>query len=98
MAMDERLDCQTDETTDARALYTLALGEGECDDCLLAAQLRGAALVAPCDDDEVAGELTSLARAGLGLGQRAGARGLGSNAAAELRPVGLNSPRKPGRG
>ena len=70
--MDGRLACQTDETTDARGLYALALGD--CDDCLMATALRGASALLIEDDDASGGEITSLAKAGLALGQRADAR------------------------
>jgi hypothetical protein len=79
MAMDGRLACQTDETTDARETYGVQLGD--CDDCQVALAARGTALPLAFEDD--AGELTSLARAVLAGGQRADARSIAPGEAAQ---------------
>jgi hypothetical protein len=72
--MDGRLACQTDETPDARALYAARIFV-DCEDCQVGLATRGLAMAAPFEDDEPA-EITSLARAGLALGQRADARAI----------------------
>jgi hypothetical protein len=79
--MDGRLACQTDETTDAWEIYRLT--PGDCEDCRGAGLLRGVALAPPLEDD-APGEITSLAKAALGLGQPAPARAIAPHQSAAL--------------
>jgi hypothetical protein len=80
--MDGRLACQTDETTDAWEIYRLS--PGDCDDCKVAGQLRGVAMAPPLEDEGPA-DITSLAKAALGLGQAAPARAIAPQGSAALR-------------
>ena len=79
--MDGRLACQTDETTDARQNHGATVDD--CEDCRVVARLRGAPVALA--DDERAGPVTSLARAALGLGQRADARSVAPRDATAIR-------------
>ena len=69
--MHHGLLCQTDETPDARELYTARLEA--CEDCLFLVATRGAP-VAVAADDGPEGEITWLVQAALGGDDRAESR------------------------
>jgi hypothetical protein len=64
--MHHGLLCQTDETPDARELYTARLEA--CEDCLFLGATRGAPVGVPLEDE--AGDLTWLVQAALGGDER----------------------------
>jgi hypothetical protein len=69
--MHHGLLCQTDETPDARELYAARLEA--CEDCVFLAATRGAPVAVPIDDG-LAGDITWLVQAALGLEDQAESR------------------------